>query len=490
MNTTMKRKTMINTIYLEELNQESNESHTEATEEKTYTVEDAVETIGFGRFHVLLFFIMGSTSIVEATEIMLLAVVSPAIRCEWRLEDWQVAFVTTMVFLGFMVCSLFSGYLADKYGRWKIVFGCFVWGLYFSLLTSFAPTYGWFVFLRAMVGVGVSGHSQGFVLKTEFLPKKYRGFMLPLASFFWLIGSLMVIVLGLAVVPTYGWRWLIRISTIPSIVLIVLFKFIPESARYNVSSGNTKAAIETLQKIAKMNRACLPEGRLVESVVERRGYFLDLLTPSYRRTSLILWYSWFVASFSYYGIILASSELLERNLVCGTQAGTKTNEADGSPCHCSSFGPSDYHTMLISTLGEIAFVPLNIATLNVLGRRLSLTISTLITGIFFLLLNICTTSFGLTVLLFILRALASTNFNTVYIYTAEVYPTTMRSVGMGFCNSASRIGGMTAPFIAQVLMSKSVATALCPFSVACFICAVAVWFLPIETTGRALQQEQ
>ncbi|XP_033882573.1 putative transporter SVOPL [Acipenser ruthenus] len=490
MNTTMKRKPMINTIYLEELNQETNESHTEATEDKTYTVEDAVETIGFGRFHILLFFIMGSTSIVEATEIMLLAVVSPAIRCEWRLEDWQVAFVTTMVFLGFMVCSLFSGYLADKYGRWKVVFGCFVWGLYFSLLTSFAPTYGWFVFLRAMVGVGVSGHSQGFVLKTEFLPKKYRGFMLPLASFFWLIGSLMVIVLGLAVVPTYGWRWLIRISTIPSIVLIVLFKFIPESARYNVSSGNTTVAIETLQKIAKMNRACLPEGRLVESIVERRGYFLDLLTPSYRRTSLILWYSWFVASFSYYGIILASSELLERNLVCGTQAGIKTNGADGAPCYCSSFGPSDYHTMLISTLGEIAFVPLNIATLNFLGRRLSLTISTLVTGIFFLLLNICTTSFGLTVLLFILRALASTNFNTVYIYTAEVYPTTMRSVGMGFCNSASRIGGMTAPFIAQVLMSKSVALALCPFSVACFICAVAVWFLPIETTGRALQQEK
>ncbi|XP_041114457.1 putative transporter SVOPL [Polyodon spathula] len=489
MNTTMQRKPMINTIYLEELNQESNESHTEATEEKTYTVEDAVETIGFGRFHILLFFIMGSTSIVEATEIMLLAVVSPAIRCEWRLEDWQVAFVTTMVFLGFMVCSLFSGYLADKYGRWKVVFGCFVWGLYFSLLTSFAPTYGWFVFLRAMVGVGVSGHSQGFVLKTEFLPKKYRGFVLPLASFFWLIGSLMVIVLGLAVVPTYGWRWLIRISTIPSIILIVLFKFIPESARYNVSSGNTKVAIETLQKIAKMNRACLPEGRLVESVVERRGYFLDLITPSYRRTSLILWYSWFVASFSYYGIILASSELLERNLVCGTQAGTKTNGADGSPCYCSSFGPSDYHTMLISTLGDIAFVPLNIATINVFGRRLSLTISTLVTGIFFLLLNICTTRFGLTVLLFILRALVSTNFNIVYIYTAEVYPTTMRSVGMGFCNSASRIGGMTAPFIAQVLMSKSVASALCQFSVACFVCAVAVWFLPIETTGRALQQE-
>lgn len=34
--------------------------------------------------------------IVEAMEIMLLAVISPEIRCEWRLEDWQVALVSTV----------------------------------------------------------------------------------------------------------------------------------------------------------------------------------------------------------------------------------------------------------------------------------------------------------------------------------------------------------------------------------------------------------
>jgi len=29
-------------------------------------------------------------------EIMLIAVVSPLIRCEWQLQDWQVALVTTV----------------------------------------------------------------------------------------------------------------------------------------------------------------------------------------------------------------------------------------------------------------------------------------------------------------------------------------------------------------------------------------------------------
>ena len=101
-----------------------------------------------------------------------------------------------MVFFGFMVCGVLGGYIADRYGRWKVkhtliftlqiifvldclpnrlcihfslcvytcnqvVFGGFVWSAYFSLLTSFAPSYGWFVFLRSMVGCGVAGVSQG-----------------------------------------------------------------------------------------------------------------------------------------------------------------------------------------------------------------------------------------------------------------------------------------------------------------------------------------
>lgn len=35
----------------------------DGVEQKTFTVEDAVETIGFGRFHIALFMIMGSTGV-------------------------------------------------------------------------------------------------------------------------------------------------------------------------------------------------------------------------------------------------------------------------------------------------------------------------------------------------------------------------------------------------------------------------------------------
>ncbi|XP_034019601.1 putative transporter SVOPL isoform X3 [Thalassophryne amazonica] len=324
-----------------------------------YTVEDAVETIGFGRFHILLFFVMGSTAIVEAMEIMLLAVISAEIRCEWRLQDWQVALVSMMVFLGFMVCGVLGGYVADRYGRWKVVFGGFVWSAYFSLLTSFAPTYGWFIFLRSMVGCGVAGVSQGFVLKAEFIPAKYRSYLLPLASIFWMTGSMLIIILGMLVVPTLGWRWMIRISVAPSVILIFLFKFIPESARYNVSAGNIQAAVKTLSRIAKLNRSSLPAGQLVEPMENERGSWRILISPAFRRTSVLLWYSWFVASFAYYGSVLSSSELLEKNLLCVTDGNLEhqvKHRHEDRLCYCIPFGMSDYRTLLISSLGEVARV--------------------------------------------------------------------------------------------------------------------------------------
>ncbi|XP_045648521.1 putative transporter SVOPL isoform X3 [Ursus americanus] len=428
---------------------------TQPKESKTFTVEDAVETIGFGRFHIALFLIMGSTGVVEAMEIMLIAVVSPVIRCEWQLENWQVALVTTMVFFGYMVFSILFGLLADRYGRWKILLISFLWGAYFSLLTSFSPSYIWFVFLRTMVGCGVSGHAQGLIIKTEFLPTKYRGYMLPLSQ------------------------------------------FIPESARFNVSTGNTQAALATLQRIAKMNRSVMPEGKLVEPILEKRGRFADLLDAKYLRTTLQIWVIWLGISFAYYGVILASAELLERDLVCGSRSESEAEsevavtlpdtEESHSPCHCHMFAPSDYRTMIISTIGEIALNPFNILGINFLGRRLSLSITMGCTALFFLLLNICTSSAGLTGFLFMLRALVAANFNTIYVYTAEVYPTMMRALGMGTSGSLCRIGAMVAPFISQVLMSASFLGALCLFSSVCVVCAISAFTLPIETKGRALQ---
>lgn len=65
----------------------------------------------------------------------------------------------------------------------------------------------------------------------------------------------------------------------------------------------------------------------------------------------------FVASFIYYGSVLSSSELLEKNLLCVTDADRehqiKHRHQDGL-CYCIPFAYNDYQTLLISSLGEVA----------------------------------------------------------------------------------------------------------------------------------------
>ncbi|TKC52242.1 hypothetical protein EI555_009440 [Monodon monoceros] len=453
-----KRTEPVTIISLRELNLGTPEP--QPKESKTFTVEDTVETIGFRRFHIALFLIMGGMGVAEAMESTLIAVVSPVIRCEWQLENGQGALVTTMVFFGYMVFSILFGLLADRYGRWKILLISFLWGAYFSLLTSFSPSYIWFVFLRTMVGCGVSGHAQELIIKTEFLPTKYRGYMLLLSQVFWLAGSLLIIDLASVVIPTIGWHWLTCITSIPGIILIMAFMFIPESAWFSVSTGNTQAALVTLERIAKMNRSVMLEGKLVEPILKKEEdlqtyWMLNIYGPHYRSGS----YGW-ASLFAYYGVILASAELLERDLACGLRSESEAvvtvgvSEESQSPCHCQVFAPSDYQTMIISTIGEIArkylsigwlsvlkiaFVifflvnPLTILGINFLGRRLSLSI-TMCVGICNVLgsgpqkalcvacgnVSLWFPSVGLIGFLFMLRALVASSFNTIYIYTAEV----------------------------------------------------------------------
>ncbi len=45
---------------------------------------------------------------------------------------------------------------------------------------------------------------------------------------------------------------------------------------------------------------------------------MDLFRGGYCRTTLQVWLLWFVTAFSYYGIVLLSTEILEKHVACGS----------------------------------------------------------------------------------------------------------------------------------------------------------------------------
>uniref|UniRef100_A0A8B9GP32 Synaptic vesicle 2-related protein n=1 Tax=Astyanax mexicanus TaxID=7994 RepID=A0A8B9GP32_ASTMX len=451
----------------------------------TFMVEDAVEAIGFGTFQWKLSILTGLSWMADAMEMMILSILAPQLHCEWRLPSWEVALLTSVVFIGMMISSSLWGNISDKYGRKTGLKMSVLWTLFYGILSSFAPIYGWILFLRALVGFGIGGAPQSVTLYAEFLPMRSRATCILLIEVFWALGTVFEVLLAILVMPTLGWRWLLALSTIPLFIFAILCFWLPESARYDVLSGNQEKALNTLKRIATENKVPMPLGKLIVARQEERGKIKDLFLPHFRWTTVLLWFIWFSNAFSYYGLVLLTTELFQEGIL------SLSNKHKAEPrCNleCKYLNSDDYKDLLWTTLSEFPGLLVTLWAIDRLGRRKTMALCFLVFSLCIVPLYACVGRTSLTVLIFIARAFIAGGFQAAYVYTPEVYPTATRALGLGTSSGMARVGALITPFVAQVMLESSVYLTLSVYCCCCLLAAVASCALPIETTGRGLQE--
>ncbi|XP_077995310.1 synaptic vesicle 2-related protein-like [Glandiceps talaboti] len=460
----------------------------ESLDEDTFTVEDAVEAIGFGKFQIKLSLLAGLCWMADAMEMMILSILSPELHCKWQLETWQEAMITTVVFIGMFLSSTIWGTICDKYGRRVGLIISSIFVSYYGFLSAFSPTLIWLLFLRFMVGFGIGGSPQAVTLYSEFLPSSSRARCVVFIEVFWAIGTCFEVALALVVMPTLGWRWLLAFSAIPVLIFAFACKWMPESARYHVICGQQEKAFATLKRIALDNNKPMPLGKLVvRSVKEKRGKFTDLFTPELRVTSIMLMFIWFANAFSYYGLVLMTTELFQSGTTC---PGAQQSGGDQQMCYteCRGLNTKDYIDLLWTSIAEFPGLVVTFLIIEKIGRKKTMALEFVIFSIFTFLVCICTTRAVLTLFLFVARAFISGAFQAAYVYTPEVYPTTIRAVGLGSCSGMARVGAIITPFVAQVMLRISEYLAISIYGTICLLAAVAALMLPVETKGRAMQE--
>ncbi|XP_031549488.1 synaptic vesicle 2-related protein-like isoform X2 [Actinia tenebrosa] len=456
----------------------------------TFTVEDAIDKVGYGKFQLKLLFIIGFAWMADSMEITILAIMSPAIRCEWDLSTWEEATISTVVFAGMTISTCFWGFVADKCGRKKELIWCTILIFFGGFLSTFSPTYIWMVAFRGIVGLGLGGVAQAANLWLEFLPLKNRGGLVTVSMVSWSIGTCIEVGIAVVVMPNLGWRWLLLISSLPLIALLGLFKFIPESPRFLVSSGQFEKALTILQSVANENKEKLPPGKLVASSSSdqkvARGSIVDLFSAKYRRSTFLLWLIWFSSHFVIYGIALITTEMFSREDKCrgiiidGSRADKETG--------CKILDTNDYLHYFVIMSSDMFGIVLCLATIDKIGRKNVQALAFAGSAIFLSALFICTRSrFVTTSFLYGARLFISIADLSGYVYTPEVYPTSVRGIGLGACNGVARIGCMITPFVAMVLMPAAVNISLSLYLGFAVLGVCAALLLPIETKGRALQ---
>ncbi len=158
--------------------------------------------------------------------------VQPLVQKEFQITKTQVGYLTSAFLLCYMVTAPFTGPLADRYSRKRIIaLGAAFWsGL--TLLTAFTNTYAELLVRHTLVGVGEAVFSTiAPTFVADLFPEEKRGRILGIFYLAIPVGSAAGYLLGGHLAPLHGWRFPFYIAAAPGFLLAIAMLFVPEPER-------------------------------------------------------------------------------------------------------------------------------------------------------------------------------------------------------------------------------------------------------------------
>jgi MFS transporter, putative metabolite:H+ symporter len=400
----------------------------------------------------------------------------------WQLTYNQVAFLLLTSGVGGIVGAFAWGYLADRIGRRKVFIATV---LTFSLATgalALVPEGGWFLLglLRFVVGFGVGGlYTVDLPLVQEFVPTSKRGLLGGIVTAAIPVGILSGGLLAGALGPVIGWRGLVLIGAAPALLSLLIRAVVPESPRWLINNGRRD---EARQSIGWALNIPLEEVKLPKEVPSIRTDWRELLR--YRRSLIVSGLGNLGVQTAAYGIVIWAPTLLV--LVLGV-----------SPAQAA------YLFVSIGVAGLVGRISFSVLSERI-GRRLSGGLLGFGGALFLVLAALTHDVFLGGVSVFYLMMIAADfftdgGFAIVGPYAAEVWPTNLRTSGMGAAYGLGGVGKIVGPvglaLIAgstQIVSPEATIAGLTPgfIFLACFaaLAGFVYLFFGIETRGKSIEE--
>ena len=348
-------------------------------------------------------------------------------------KEWMIHLCTSIFFVGWGIGSLLFGWICDKYGRKRVLLPTLMIFLTISALSSLSPNVELLIVCRLLIGTLCAGITINLtVIASEFVGNRHRPFAT--ISIF-LMYSISHVLLAVQAMFVSNWRHLFLIISLPYIPLVLIWSWLPESARWLHSKNKNKEAVVILKAIASVNKKELPDKVVLEPLTDNsfrkstsiRGLFHHFSAAC---VTVILGFGSFAINVGYYGMSLAASDFGGHNI---------------------------YINFILISLVEIPALPVAIYSSMKIGRKPTTAYSLIIGGVFcacvsFVPKNHSWIYIRLTVAM-IGKFFVSVSFDVAYTWCAELYPTELRGMGLGCKLVTGRVGAASAPWIAVALRS-------------------------------------
>ncbi|GAB6927292.1 MFS transporter [Paenibacillus sp. JCM 10914] len=389
-----------------------------------------------------LLFSAGLSWMFDAMDVGMISFVVAALATEWSLSSGQVGIITSTTSIGMVFGAAMAGFLADKYGRKNILLWTLLIFSIASGLSALATGLVMLCIFRFIAGIGLGGELPvASTLVSESMPVKVRGRAVVLLESFWAAGWILSALIAYFVIPDYGWRAAFVIGALPAFYALYLRRAIDDSPRF----VRQQAAVKL-------------------SFAER---IASVWSIEHRRTSIMLWVLWFTVVFSYYGMFLWLPTVM----------------VDKGFSLVKSF-----QYVLIMTLAQLPGYFTAAYFIEKFGRKFVLVTYLVLTAVSAIWFGYANTEASLLAAGISLSFFNLGAWGGLYAYSPELYPTKVRSTGVGLATSFGRIGGVIAPLLVGVLKQNgtSIEIIFVMFFITILIGALGVLLLGRETKGLEL----
>ncbi len=352
---------------------------------------------------VLIILICFLCNMLDGMDVLIISFTAPAIAKAWSISPANLGIVFSSGLVGMTVGAIFLAPLADRFGRKPLMILAAVIMGTCIYLTSYATDVNLLMIYRFISGLGIGTMmASTAAITAEYAPASTRDFWVSTVVAGYPVGAVLTGISSAKIIAENGWEHLFELAGLATFLVIpILFFFLKESDEFKAKAKPEDAKISAL------------------------------FTSDFKWSTWQLWSALFLSFTTLYFLMnwipkLASNAGLSMELAI--YSGT------------------------IFNLGAIVGIPVQGYFSTRFGLKKSIGVLLLITAVLLGIFGQFSGSNLILVVLFFLGFGVQGSFVGLYAVAARMYPTAIRSTGIGWAIGMGRLGGILGPILGGILV--------------------------------------
>jgi putative MFS transporter len=436
-----------------------------------------LERIPVTRRLKLIRIVIGTATFFDAYTVLVIAFAMPKLVTEWHLSPAWVGAILSAGYIGQFVGALFFGWIAERIGRLPTLLVTIVLFVSMDIACLFAGGGASMLIFRFLQGIGTGGEvpvASAYI--NEFIGARKRGRFFLLYEVIFPVGLLFAGLAGYFLVPEFGWRALFIVGLVPAVLMIPLRALMPESPRWLASRGKVDKADKVVsmlehEAVKEGKTLAAPTVRPVDTQATTPSDWRELFRGIYLKRTLMIWALWITVYLVNNGLVTWLPTLYQQVFKLPLQT-------------------SLLYGWITSAVGVVASIVCALY-IDRVGRKRWYAIAFLAAAVPLVVLAAAgaSTATQVVILAPIGYAILQTIAFSLYLYSAELYPTRLRAVGTGFGSAWLRAASSASPLLVGFIVAGlGIRYVFAAFAVVALIGGLVTMRYATETKGRILEE--